>query len=440
MSLTKRLGLIVGAAASLSTVAMAQSTNLDQSRAFANELYSDSSGRASALAGPGFKPEVYGYTQFRLVVNNRGDEGAALNGNPNNLPAGPNGNNTSTLTAGFENARTVVGLKGNVGTEDWGYNVSFLAGPGGGSALYDSYGTYKIGNGWGLKFGQFQQAFAKENMMADTAQLAIDRSVTDGFFGTNRVQGIEGMYSADAFRIMATVSDGRNSRNTDYTAEGADFGLTGRGEFMWAGKWDQADQFTSWQNSGFFGMVGAGLDYENGGATVGSGLGGTGSKFQLVAVTADVMVKGNGWNAFAAGHYGHIDHNPGATDATGNFLKTDDLGLVLQGGIFVAPQWELFGRLDAIFADSNWNPAPVSVAGGGGTYSQKDTFAALTLGANYYVVPDSQAVKLSAEVEIFLTKPNGPANAGGNTLNGLLNSPDGKSGQFMVAAQAQLVF
>ncbi len=430
MSLTKRLGLIVGAAASLSTVAMAQST-MDQSRAFANELYSDSSGRASSLAGPGFKPEFYGYTQQRFVLNSRGDDGNVLNGTAPNAPPGPNGNNTSKLTAGFQNARTVVGLHGNVGTEDWGYNISFIAGPTGGSGLYDAFGTYKIGNGWGLKFGQFQQAFAKENMMADTAQLAIDRSVTDGVFGTNRVQGVEGMYSADAFRIMATVSDGRNSANTDYPTEGFDFGLTGRGEFMWAGKWDQADMFTSWQNSGFFGMVGAGLDFENGGSTVGSG------KRQLIAVTADVMVKGNGWNAFAAAHLGHLDKNAAAPDANGAFQATDDLGLVLQGGLFVAPQWELFGRLDVIAADSDYADGTDSA---GNTFKRKDTFAGLTFGANYYVVPDSQAVKLSAEVEVFLTKPNAPASIGGNTLNGLLPSPDGKSGQIMFAVQAQMVF
>lgn len=440
MSLTKRLGLIVGAAASLSNVAMAQST-LDGSRAFANELYADSSTRASSLAGPGFKPELYGYTQFRAVVNSRSDDGDVLNGRAPNTPAGPNGNNSSKIAAGFQNARTVVGLKGNVGSEDWGYDVSFIAGPAGGVVLYDSFGTYKIGNGWGLKFGQFQQAFAKENMMADTAQLAIDRSVTDGFFGTNRVQGVEGMYSADAFRIMATVSDGANTANTDYfvappAVKVSDFGLTGRGEFMWSGKWDQADQFTSFNNSAFFGMVGAGVNFQHGGSTVGS------FKTFGIAATADVMVKGNGWNAFAAAHVLHVDKNPGApAPATaanpGTFQQTDDVGLVLQGGMFVAPQWELFGRIDAISADSDY---PQGVDSSGATFSNKDVFCGVTFGANYYFIPDSQAIKFTAEVEIFVTRPNTPSAIGGSTLNGLLASPDGKTGQFMVAAQAQLMF
>jgi len=430
MSLTKRLGLIVGAAVSLSSVAMAQST-LDGSRAFANELYADSSTRASSLAGPAFKPEFYGYTQFRAVVNSRSDDGDVLNGRAPNTPAGPNGANTSKITAGFENARTVVGLHGNVGSEDWGYNVSFIAGPGGGVVLYDSFGTYKIGNGWGLKFGQFQTAFAKENMMADTAQLAIDRSVTDGYFGPNRVQGVEGNYTADAFRIMATVSDGAASANTDYTAEFADIALSGRGEFMWAGKWDQADQFTSFNNSPFFGMVGAGLAFQHGGSTTGT------AKIDAIAATADVMVKGNGWNAFAAGHILHVDKNPAAPDNTGANQGTDDLGLVLQGGLFVAPQWELFGRIDAMSADSDY---PQGTDSSGQNFSRKDVFCAVTFGANYYVIPDSQACKLTAELEVFVTRPNAPSAIGGNTLNGLLPSPDGKTGQFMVAAQMQLMF
>jgi hypothetical protein len=433
MSLTKRLGLIVGAAASLSSVAMAQST-LDSSRAFANELYSDSSVRASSLAGPAFTPNVHGYTQFRYTYNYRSDDAAALNGP---APAPGIAANTSKNTTGFSNARTAVNISGNVGTEDWGYKVEFAASDtAGGVFLQNAYGTYKIGNGWGLQWGQYKSAFLKESMVGDTNQLAMDRSVTDAYFSNGYVQGVQVNYAADSFRILGEVGDGPNTLNTDYTSGGErDFGLTARGEFMWAGKWDQADQFTSWQNSAFFGMAGAAFTFDNGGSTTGT------VKNQRYGLTADVLVKGNGWNGFAAVMYQHIDKNP-ATLAGGaaTSLATDDIGLVLQGGIFVAPQWELFGRIDAIDADTDWGSGTASPGGGGGTFSLGDTFVAITAGANYYVVPDSQTVKFTAEVEFFANRPNGPAAAAGNTLNGLLTSPDGKSGQFQIAAQMQIVF
>lgn len=461
MSLTKRLGLIVGAAVSLSNVAMAQST-LDGSRAFANELYADSSTRASSLAGPAFMPAVHGYNMTRYTINNRTDADAKAPGAPAGvtvLPQAPSGgsisaNDSSKITNGFSNAITAISISGNIFSEDWGYMVDVVNSSiaGGGVFLRNAYGTYKIGNGMSVKWGQFQSSFSKEDMVADTNQLALNRSVSDTYFHGGYIQGVEFTYAADAFRIMGGINDGRSSANTDYTAVNAvsfagggeqDLGLTARGEFMWAGKWDQYDQFTSFNNSAFFGAVGAGLNFETGGGTVGT------QKNTLFGATADVMVKGNGWNAFAALNWMHIEKNPGTVAGqalvvpppavTSVPLKTDDIGLLAQGGIFVAPQWELFGRLDAIVADKNWGVA-AEASNPASTYKLDETFVALALGANYYVVPDSQAIKLTAELEIFVTKPNGPAILAGNSLNGFLASPDGKSGQFSVAAQMQIVF
>lgn len=438
MSLTKRLGLIVGAATSLSSVAMAQST-LDSSRAFANELYSDSSGRASSLAGPAFTPKLGGYEQFRYTLNFRSDDGATLNAAQ---PATFSSNN-SKLTNGFSNARTNINLSGNINSEDWGYYVEFLAtdgGTGGFANVRDVYGTYKIGNGWDLKWGQFSAPYLKEALVSDTRQLAIDRSVFDGYFSGNRTQGAQITYSADSFRVMGSVNDGFNTQNTDYATTGlsseADFGLTARGEWKWAGGWDQADQFTAWQNSQFFGVVGGAVHFQNGGSTTNT------LKTNLFGFTADVLVKGNGWNAFAAFAIQHLGKNPASiTGGSTSAQKTDDFGFLVQGGIFVAPQWELFARADVIKADKNWGTAP-AVAGPPptGDFKLDGTFFAVTAGANYYIVPDSQALKLTGEVEFFLNRPNGPAAAGGSTLNGLLASPQGKSSQVMIAAQMQVAF
>lgn len=402
MSLMKRFGLIAGAAVSLSSVAMAQST--DQSRAYANELISDSSVRTSLLApAAAFAPKLGGYEQFRYVLNSRSDSGLDAN------------NNKTTL--GFQNARTRVNLGGNIFSEDWGYFIQFGWGDAtSGSLLEDAYGTYKLGNGWDLKVGQFKLPFSKEQLVGDTTQLAIDRSVTDSFFyGGNgaggRSQGVQGAYSADAFRIMIAFSDGINSGNTDFTSGAeADFGFTGRGEFKWAGDWAQADEFTGFQNSKFFGMAGVAAHYESGGSTVNT------TDQTLFGLTGDVMVKGSGWNAFAQATYVHLDPNGGQA--------TDDFGVVLQGGIFVAAQWELFGRLDFIVFDSTRSP-------------NDDTFSTLTAGANYYISPDSHAVKLTAELEYFLTKFSN-SSAPASTMTGLL--PSAKSSQFMVAGQLQLVF
>lgn len=412
MSLTKRLGLIAGAALSMSGVAMAQSS-MDQSRAVTNELLSDAASRASLLAAAGgqtFTPKVGGYEQFRYVINRRDDNGLDANDND--------------LTLGFQNARTRLNVSGNIFNEDWAYFIQFgfgdstdffgSDGPGGSSSsgafLEDAYGTYKIGNGWDVMWGQFKLPWLREELIGDTSQLAIERSVTNSVFSQGRSQGIQLGYSSDSFRFMGAFSDGVQTANTDFTSGSeADFGITARGDFKWAGDWKQFNDFTSWQNSQFAGMAGGAFHYQSGGDTVNT------ADVDIWAITGDVMIKGNGWNAFAELVYQNTDPSAGN--------ETADWGFVLQGGIFVAPQWELFGRYDLISPDSD--------------RTTDDNFSTLTFGVNHYITPESQAAKLTAQLEYFLDTQN-KSIASPNTLTGLLGSAE--DGQFAISAQLQLVF
>lgn len=451
MNLTKRLGLIVGAAASLSS-AMAQ-TAMDQSRAYQNELFSDSARQVNQRAAGAFSVNLHGYQQTRFNINSRDD--ASLD---------------NDMATGFSNARTRINLEGNVFSEDWGYFVQFgfgddtvvgappalgggsggaAAGPGNGVFLEDAYGTYKAGDGWAVKFGQFKRSFLREAIVADYQQLAVDRSVTNQAFTLGRVQGVEGSYSADSFRIMFGMSDGLRTANTDYVSPAeADFAFTARGEYMWAGAWTQASDFTSWQNSAFFGMVGGAVHYQTGGGTFNTAAGTTPpgvassdpSDVDVLALTADVSVKGNGWNAFGAIIYTSTDGAnapaggypyPGTGTPTGvGATSMDDLGIVAQGGIFVAPQWELFGRIDIIMPDSNRTPAS-------GTPVGDDEFTTLGFGVNYYISPDSHAAKFTAQAQFFLDKQT-TGIAPASTLSGLLGSA--QDSQFAITAQMQLVF
>lgn len=444
MSLTKRLGLIVGAAASLSS-AMAQ-TALDQSRAYQNELFSDSAQRVSQQGAGAFSVDVGGYTQVRLSLNARDD--ASLD---------------NDIAWGFSNARSRINFGGNVFSEDWGYFVQLgfgddtevrapvagqasqaSSGPSDSWVFEDAYGTYKIGNGWDMKVGQFKMPFLREELVGDTDQLAVDRSITNSAFTQARSQGLQLGYSSDSFRFFGAISDGLRTANTDYVSSAeADFAFTARGEFMWAGAWSQAEGFTSWQNSAFFGMVGAAAHYQTGGGTFNTAAGGVGpgnppsdpADVDLFGLTADVTVKGNGWNAFGAFIWTSTDGgNPGVANVaypgTGTpggpgASSMDDIGLVLQGGIFVAPQWELFGRFDIIMPDSSR------------TTPRDDDFSSLAFGVNYYISPDSQAAKFTAQLQYFLDQET-TGIAPASTLHGLLGSSE--DGQFTVTAQMQLVF
>jgi hypothetical protein len=449
MSLTKRLGLIVGAAASLSS-AMAQSA-MDQSRAYQNELFSDSARQVNKQGGGAFSVKVGGYEQVRFSLNSRDD---------NTLD--------NDMAWGFSNARTRINFSGNVFSEDWGYFIQFGLGddtavgtppPAGGTnsgttaigpGLEDAFITYNMGNGWGMKVGQFKLPFLREELVGDTEQLAVDRSVTNSAFTQGRSQGLQFSYAQESFRFMGAFSDGLRTANTDYVSPAeADFALTARGEFMWSGAWSQADGgFTSWQNQNFFGMVGAAFHYQAGGNSFNTGEGTVGpgnpssnpSDFDIWGVTADVTVKGNGWNAFGAFVYTSTDGgNPGVgvvpypgtgTPGGANAPSMDDFGIVLQGGVFVDAQWELFGRVDMIFPDSSRTPA-------GSPVKFDDEMTTLTFGVNHYISPNSHAAKFTAQLQYFLDK-QATGIAPASTLHGLLGSAEDP--QWTITAQLQLVF
>jgi hypothetical protein len=457
MSLTKRLGLIVGAAASVSS-AMAQ-TALDQSRAYQNELFSDASRQVSQQGAAAFTAKGGGYLQFRYNYNQRDDTNLDKDG-----------------AIGFQMARARLNVGGNVFNEDWGYFIQFgwsddtsvvpppavttppTPGNAAGSStssgttfLEDAYGTYKIGNGWGLKFGQFKLPFMKEQLVGDTAQLAMDRSMMDDTFSQERSQGIQAGFEQESWRMWVAFSDGIRSADTDFVAVGeADFALTGRGEFMWAGKWADADQFTSWQNSSFFGMVGGAAHWQTGGGTFNVGQAAVPPGPQadvadadLFGATVDVMVKGNGWNAFAAAIYMITDPGsnsvpgagtvpyPGTGTPGGAAASTQgDFAIMAQGGIFVAPQWELFGRAEFIKPDSSRTPA-------GSPVKFDEEMFGIAGGVNYYISPDSQAAKFTAQLH-YMFEQQSAGIVSPDTQTGILGSND--KPQFTVSAQIQLVF
>ena len=414
--MTKRLFLIAGAALSVGTFAQAQ-TLLDQGRAYRSELLSDASTRTSSLApaAQDFTPAVHGYEQFRFNWNSRDDQGLDSN------------NNDQTI--GFQNARTRLNVSGNIANENWGYFIQFgfgdtersSGGIGDGSSfsgssgafLEDAYGWYKMGNGWSLKWGQFKLPLFREELVGDQYQLFIDRSVTNSTFSQMRSQGVQVSYEGDQFRFAGAFSDGLSTANTDFTSGSeADYALTARGEYKWAGDWKQAKDFTSFQNSEYFGMVGGAIHYQSGGDTVPT------TDATDLAATLDVSMEGNGWNAFAAVIYNNFDPNAGNSFS--------DWAFQIQGGIFVAADWEIVAGWDIMIPDSDY---------GSGSDSN---FSTLRVGVNHYVVPESHAAKISIGLSYFIDNPSETAIVVPNTATGLL--PSGKDSQWNLGGQVQLVF
>ena len=398
----RKTSLILVAGLAMGAGAVSAQT-LDQGRSYASELLADASARQSSLApaAQDFTPAVHGFTQFRFNWNSRDDQGLDAN------------NNDQTI--GFQNARTKIHISGNIANENWGYRIMFkFEDPGSGSAvLDDAYGTYKMGNGWAPKFCQFKLPLFRGELVGDEYQLFANRSVVNAFYSQSRSQGVQVSYEGDQFHFAAAVSDGLSTRNTDFvdTSKEADIAVTARGEWKWAGDWKQAKDFTSFQNSQYFGVLGGAAHYQNGGDTVGT------ADVTLWDFTVDAQVEGNGWNAFAAFCYSSLD------PATGNTLN--DMSFQIQGGIFVAPDWEIAAGYSVLVPDSDRTP-------------NDSNFNTFQIGVNHYIVPESHAAKVSIDWTYFFDQQSMTAIAVPNTQVGLLAS--GQDAQWNLRGQIQLMF
>lgn len=400
------LSLLAGT--TLAATALAQSADL--APASKAELLADADARASFMqdqqapannAGGYVKNKftigggdntlaIGGFFQTRYILDSRQDQ------------ADPN-----DITQGFQARRTRVNFSGNI----WDKNLTFkvegdIARNSGAFILTDAFGRYQWDNGVHVRWGQFKIPLLREQLVSDTLQLTVERSVTDQVFNQSRSQGLEFGYTDKKWRLVGSLSDGINQLNTDFTAESADFGLTGRAELLFAGEdFKRFDDFTSWKGADYAGMIGAAIHWQSGGET-----GGTTDR-DVTEATIDVSVEGNGWNAFVEGVWRNIDA-PGS--------EADDFGIVAQGGIFATEQLEFFARYDVVIPDVG------------------DNFNSVTAGLNYYVSPKSHAVKFTADAVYYLDPTTDNPLISQNTGTPVLTDPEGD--QVALRLQLQVVF
>jgi len=328
------------------------------------------------------------------------------------------------FTHGFQMRKVRVELGGTLGDPNMEFLVNFdFSDASSGADLRDAWGKYNFGNGLYLRAGQYKTGMVREELISDSSQLLVERSQTNAAFSWGRSQGVGIMGSQDNFRWMVDFTDGLQTDGTEYDSDAEqDYGIVGRVEFLAMGKnFDAVKQFSSWTGTAdTTGLVGASLGYASGGDTGAGPTGPTGDA-TVLQLSVDTQWGGDGWNAFGAFHFR-------STDTAANTL--DDMGFVVQGGYFFQENLEGFARLDSIIPDS-------SITGNDG-----DPFTTLSGGLNFYLVPNSQASKVTAQVNYYLdnTGTAGQANSTSlistGTNNNLLASTE--DGQLAIIFQWQL--
>ncbi len=384
------LAIIAGAALGLVDPAMAQT---DAGRAYAADLGADASGRTSLLGAAPSGPTVKGVVQFRYLANSRdevpGDEDTAL---------------------GFQTRRTRLNLEGEP-AEGWSYSIVTLFKASDGSfVLDDAYVTWAAGDRLDVRAGQFKVPLLREDLVSDARQLVIERSNFSSEFGQSRSQAIQIGSQGERVGWALALSDGLTTLNTDFTSEDeADWAVTGRLEYLGAGEWASFRDLTSPRGQDLSWMGGLAGHFQSGGDTFAT------ADTDVWELTADAGVEGDGWNAFGAVVWRSTD-GAGADEVA-------DWGLLVQTGLFIADDTELFGRWDILIPDDD--------------LATDEEFSEFTAGLNHYLLGGgNHTLKLSGDVTYC---PDGTTGSivptGGGT--GILASDDE---QWLLRVQMQLLF
>ncbi len=358
------------------------------------ELLADASRRTSLLANEGAagrddKGFYIGQGDARLYV------GATFQFRYN-MTFRDTPSNSDDFTNGFENRRTRLLVSGNA-TKELSFFVQTEFKGDGTSILKDGWVQYKFDNGWALKIGQQKVPLLREELVADLLQLAAERSVTNAVFSQGRTQGIELNREWESFRLALGFNDGLNADNSSYdVAKEADFAFSARAEYKAAGEWKQFRDFSGWREGPFGVLIGAAAHYQAGGET-----GGT-TDVDILEYTGDVSLEGSGWNAFAAFVGRHRD------EVAADY---NDFGIVLQGGVFVAEQAELYARYDVVIPDDERAGDP-------------DAFNTISFGGSYYLVPNSHAAQIRLQISWFLD-PQSESIVSTSTTTGVLSDSQG---------------
>jgi hypothetical protein len=437
MSQTRSLVLLAGAALSLgANAALAQQASTDEVRAVVAEMMRDAETRTSLLssgdgghdnggfflAGDGFRLNVGGMVQFRYLVNFRDEDETS---------------DQNEFESGFQTRRTKLNFAGNI-NKDWSFRVegNWDSNEENSFTLEDAWAAYTFANGVKAQWGQFKLPLLREELVADSKQLAVERSITNDTFSQGWSQGIQFSYAAEAWRLAGAFSDGLKSQNTDFNAREsinggggpqtftiggeAEYAFTGRFEYMFGGNWGMFDDFTAAKGQDFGGLIGVAAHYQQSDNTAQF----TDNDRNTFEGTVDVSFEGDSWNIYGAFIGRWTDVNPAGPAEAEDAL---DFGFVVHGGYRFAENTELFARWDGVILDDDRN-------------LEEDSFNFLTFGVNQYYA--GHAAKATVDLMYALEATSDFADATGvgqaSTGQGILGQTD--DGEFVIRLQFQLLF
>ena len=336
-----------------------------------------------ASADGNFRLEVSGQLQQRYVLNLR-----------QNSP----GDDTR---GGFEIRRGKLTVAGYV----LGPKLAYYAT----TALSRRTGTFQLEEAWirigltnemQLKIGQFRSPLLREEQVPSKRQLLVERSLIARRFTQDRIRGTSFRYRTDTFRVGATFMDASDDLFGDQN-----WIASGRAEVLLDGRWNRLRDFTSFPDDKPTIALGVGILFQDEDRSDPDD-----DDSKVLRWTADVTAELGGANVFAALVGNHFDEEDHET--------LNQYGVVVQGGLFLTDEWELFARY--VWGDADGEAVDLSV---------------VTVGVNRYF--HGHRLKWTADVGYGVSEVGGFWRSSGA---GWLRDRRGEEGQVVVRAQLQLLF
>lgn len=460
MYLTKRIGLVVGAAAltvtggsfadttegvsdsariaeleaKVARLTASQSDSwlteqrADEIRGLVQDVLADADTRASLLA----QGITAGYDDGAHIASSDGNWSLHTNIHMQqrfiyNNQDNPAGGSIDETRYGFENTRTKFILSGNVVNPQWIYKIEINVGSPSAAVVDSRAGTgdaylgYKYDDGLTILFGTMKAPLLREELVDSRYQLAVERSLLNYLFTTGRADGIALDYKGDQFHIIGMISDGSNSGQTPWSAlEGdlgifgiydTEFAITARIEWLASGNWNQFSDFTNRDSEQGI-MIGGAFHYQTS-----EDPSGIAPDLDITEFTVDVSAEFEGANLYASFVYADIDFS--------GLPSANPYGILVQGGVNFGDDWEAFARYE--FADADLGAA-VSDLG------------VITFGVNKYIAGHN--AKWTTDIAIGLDPVGGTGLFGGGVgaITGLREDAFDEDGQLVIRSQVQLVF
>ena len=277
-----------------------------------------------------------------------------------------------------------------------------------------AYGGWHQDDNWDVQVGRQKFDVMRSFMVNAEDQQAIERSSYSYYWDTSAItNGIKAKYSSDQMRgnVMFSNGSGAGTGNNAWTANQHGWAVTGRGEFLLKGTWDQFDEIGSTVGGAEGWLLGLGGGY----------LRNQNQSENNWLFSGDLSYQANGWNAYGSATVGNNNNRVVSTAATAAGLApaaaaalglTDNdntsVGFEVGAGVYLDDNNELYGRWQWLSPGGAYGGTYgnlTSLVGlGNTTFNPSSKLNILTVGLNHYIAGPN--AKLSVDWNWCFSDPS----------------------------------